>query len=154
MFTSIKRAAASLGAIVAIGFPAVAPVAAVAQTNASGANERPAVVGRITSIPGKYSLTVRNSRGNVYDVELHQGTIINPTGITLQPGFRVQIYGYRQNGSIVANEIDTPYDYAQQSYAPYYYGPYDSGFWGGPGWYGYGGPVIVPAPIVIIRRPP
>jgi Domain of unknown function (DUF5666) len=40
-------------------------------------------------------------------VELHQGTVINPTGITLQPGMRVQVYGYwNRDGSFAANEID------------------------------------------------
>jgi hypothetical protein len=40
-------------------------------------------------------------------VELHQGTVINPTGITLQPGMRVQVYGFwNRDGSFAANEID------------------------------------------------
>jgi hypothetical protein len=40
-------------------------------------------------------------------VRLHQGTVINPTGITLRPGMRVQIYGFwHRDGSFEANEID------------------------------------------------
>lgn len=40
-------------------------------------------------------------------VELHQGTVINPTGTTLRPGMRVQVYGFwNRDGSFAANEID------------------------------------------------
>ena len=40
-------------------------------------------------------------------VALHPGTVINPTGITLRPGMRVQIFGFwRRDGSFEANEID------------------------------------------------
>jgi hypothetical protein len=40
-------------------------------------------------------------------VELHQGTIINPTGIGLQPGMRVTVYGnWNSDGSFYANEIN------------------------------------------------
>jgi len=40
-------------------------------------------------------------------VELHQGTVINPTGLGLQPGMRVAIYGFwNGDGSFEANQID------------------------------------------------
>ncbi len=39
-------------------------------------------------------LQVRDEQGYVDNVQLHQGTIINPTGITLEPGMVVSILGY------------------------------------------------------------
>ena len=46
-------------------------------------------------------------------VELHHGTVINPTGITLRPGMRVRVVGFRNgDGSFNANEIDVIGGYA------------------------------------------
>ena len=41
-----------------------------------------------------FSLRVRDDRGYVDLVQLHQGKIIDPTGIPLQPGMVVSISGY------------------------------------------------------------
>jgi hypothetical protein len=50
-----------------------------------------------------YNLYLRNG----IHVELHDGTIINPTGTNLSPGMRVRVIGYRNSdGSFAANEID------------------------------------------------
>ncbi len=59
--------------------------------------------GRVANFSA-YSLDLR--RGP--HVELHPGTVINPTGITLQPGMRIAIRGHRswQNHDFVADEID------------------------------------------------
>ncbi len=44
---------------------------------------------------------------NGVHVELHNGTVINPTGTTLRPGMRVRVMGNRNgDGSFNANEID------------------------------------------------
>ena len=121
----------------------VAPGIAQAQSAPSyarGADET--IHGRIQSFDGAYHLTVRDDRGYVDDVTMHQGTIINPTGLTLQPGMVVSIDGFNAGRTFAANEIDTPYSY----YAgiPYFagrpwfaYGPsVDLGFYfGHPGWY-------------------
>jgi hypothetical protein len=53
-------------------------------------------------------------------VQLHPGTIINPTGITLSPGMVVSILGYNSGPYFDANEIDTPYTFS--SGVPYYSG--------------------------------
>ncbi len=37
---------------------------------------------------------------------MHQGTVINPTGLPLQNGMRVTIYGYNAGSTFAANEID------------------------------------------------
>ena len=119
----------------------VAPGAARAQGAPSYATADESVHGRILSFDGGYHLTVRDERGFVDDVTMHQGTIINPTGLTLQPGMIVSIVGYNAGRTFAANEIDTPYTY--YSGIPYYagrpwfaYGPsVDLGFYyGHPDW--------------------
>lgn len=81
--------------------------------------------GRIASISGPYDLSVNDDRGFVDKVRLHQGTIINPTGITLRAGMSVTIMGYTHGSSFDANQIDTPY-IRRGGYGPYPYpyGPY------------------------------
>lgn len=91
--------------------------------------------GRIASINGTFNISVNDDRGFVDNVDLHQGTIINPTGLTLEPGMPVTIAGYAEGGAFDAIEINTPYTYAGPVPIPVYYGP---GWWY-PGFaYGYG----------------
>ena len=121
-----------------------APLAAFAQQTAAApappppSYARPAVngeetiQGRIASLNGKYNLQVRDDRGFVDNVELHQGTVINPTGLQLQPGMTVTIMGYNRGPVFAANEIDTPY----MSYgAVPVYPPYSVGIGFGPVYY-------------------
>jgi hypothetical protein len=126
-----------------------APLAAVAQGVPSyGADQEEAydgdaqIHGRILSFDGAYSVQVRDERGYVDNVQLHQGTIINPTGLTLAPGMVVSILGYNAGPYFAANEIDTPYtfDAGYPYYAGHpwnYYGPSVSlgFFFGNPGWW-------------------
>jgi hypothetical protein len=118
-----------------IALAAVFPIRAHAQTVPSyadgastTANGEENVHGRVVSFDGAYNMQVRDNRGYVDNVELHQGTIINPTGITLQPGMVVSVLGYNSGSYLAANEIDTPYTF--YSGIPYweghpwnYYGP-------------------------------
>jgi len=64
----------------------------------------------ISSIDGKYGLTVRDARGALDKVTLHQGTIINPTGLQLTPGTPVYIVGRVDGGSFDADRIDAPFE--------------------------------------------
>ena len=135
-----------------------APLAASAQPSyaedATGGDAQ--IRGRIVSFDGAYSLQVRDDKGYVDSVELHQGTIINPTGLTLEPGMVVSVLGYNSGSYFAANEVDTPYTY--YAGVPYYvghpwnyYGPAVSlgfffgngGWWHGPAFVGpyryYGG---------------
>jgi hypothetical protein len=101
----------------------LAPVAAAAQDMPSYAQPAPQdqqIHGRIASFDGAYSLTVKDDRGYIDNVQLHNGTIINPTGLTLQPGMVVSILGYNAGGYFAANEVDTPYNY--YGGVPYYLG--------------------------------
>jgi hypothetical protein len=106
---------------------------------ASGEEE---IHGRISQIGGKYQISVRDDRGFIDSVMLHDGTIINPTGLTLQSGQAVSILGHTDGKNFDANEVDTPYRYG----GGWYRGPYYSawvgggGYWGGPRFYGrFGG---------------
>jgi hypothetical protein len=91
--------------------------------------------GRIQSIDGTFHITVLDERGFVDSVQLHQGTVINPTGLTLTSGMSVTITGYNAGSSFDANEIDAPYTYTGSYPAPVYYGP---GWWYPNFGYGYG----------------
>ena len=126
----------------------VLPTAALAQdvpSYATPAQSAPAdenIHGRIASFDGGYNLSVRDERGFVDTVQLHPGTIINPTGLTLAPGMVVSILGYNAGDYFSANQIDTPYQFygAVPYYAGHpwnYYGPSISlgFFFGNAGWW-------------------
>jgi hypothetical protein len=112
-----------------------APSYATAPPSYATAQTDETIRGTIRSINGQYNISVRDERGFIDNVSLHQGTIINPTGLTLAPGQRVTILGHADGRTFAANEIDTPYLAAVP--VPVY--PY--GFYGYP--YGYGPAVRV-----------
>jgi len=85
-----------------------APPAAPTYAHPS-ANGEETIHGVISSFDGKYHVELRDDRGFVDNVELHQGTIINPTGLQLHPGMMVTISGANRGPVFAANEIDTPY---------------------------------------------
>jgi hypothetical protein len=115
-----------LGAALAAGLLA-APLAASAQV--PGQQQ---LQGRVTSYDGHYALRIQQPNGEVDAIELHQGTIINPTGLTLAPGMSVTVVGEPQGNVFAANEIDTPYQYTY-AYGTPYYGPYWGSYLGYPG---------------------
>jgi len=131
----------------ALPFALTAPPVA-AQTAPTYAQEQnPAgddaqIRGRIRAFDGDYSVQVTDENGYSDNVELHEGTIINPTGLTLAPGMVVSILGYNAGSYFAANEIDTPYSY--DAGVPYYGGhPWDyygpsvqlGFFFGNTGWW-------------------
>jgi hypothetical protein len=136
-----------LAALAALTF--AVPVAALAQDVPSYAQGQPSyangeenIHGRIVSFDGAYALQVRDEQGYIDNVQLHQGTIINPTGLTLEPGMVVSILGYNAGPYLAANEVDTPYTY--YGGVPWYgghpwnyYGPSISlgFFFGNAGWW-------------------
>jgi hypothetical protein len=69
------------------------------------------VHGVITSINGKYGLTVKVGQADMDSVTMHRGTIINPTGLQLRPGMQVTITGYPDSGSFDVDKIDAPARY-------------------------------------------
>ena len=137
----IRSIGASLTAAVA-SFALAAP--ALAQSDVpSYSSPGETIKGTISSFDGKYGLSVRDERGFLDNVQLRDGTIINPTGLRLASGMSVTILGQNAGNAFVANEIDTPYhvddDYAYSvpGYANAVYPGYDVGY-GGFGGFGYG----------------
>jgi len=114
------------------------PSYAQSQAGAGGGDQQ--VRGRIADFDGGYNLEVRDANGYVDSVRLHDGTIINPVGVTLAPGMVVSILGYNAGTYFAANEVDTPY--TMDEGVPYfegepwtYYGPaiglgFFFGYWG------------------------
>jgi hypothetical protein len=135
---SPKIAAALSALLLSLGlFPGLAsaqemPSYAMPQDGGGGSVE---VHGTIAEINGTWNITVDDANGYADNVVLHQGTVINPTGITLEPGMQVTIDGYDDGGALDAQVINTPYQYGGPAPAPVFYGP---GWWY-PGFaYGYG----------------
>jgi hypothetical protein len=124
----LLKALAAATAVAALSIPIAADAAVPGQDQ---------IRGTITAFNGKYDMHVRDNNGNIDDVMLHQGTIINPVGLSLQAGMRVTILGNQQGDTFNANEIDTPYRYVQyEAVYPYYWGgPYWGPGWG-PGFWG------------------
>jgi hypothetical protein len=110
----------------AIGLFAAVPAAAQPVPSYANPNTDETIHGTIAAVNGPYNISVRDARGFIDNVTLHQGTIINPTGLTLEPGQSVTIVGRNDGSALAANEIDTPY----ALYPAYgYYGyPYPYGF--------------------------
>jgi hypothetical protein len=86
--------------------PPAPPVATPSYATPSGEEQ---IRGSITAVTGKYTLQVRDDRGFIDNVTLHQGTIINPTGLTLATGMPVTISGKNAGTTFTANQIDAPY---------------------------------------------
>jgi hypothetical protein len=135
MFRIYRRTLQALPALALSA--AILPSAAGAQAVPSYARHEESIAGTIASIPDKWTLQVHDRRGYMDTVRLHQGTIINPTGIRLEPGFRVTIMGHADGSAFAASEIDTPYHLSYPYYGYPYYGYYPYGY------YPYG-PVFVP----------
>lgn len=137
-FISSRMTAAGATALAAVFTLGLLPVAASAQAYppyAEGSSGSETIQGTIASINSTFNMTVDDSRGFADNVELHQGTVINPTGLTLEPGMNVTISGYSDGDQFDAMVIDTPYEYSGAPPIPVYYGP---GWWY-PGFaYGYG----------------
>ena len=109
-----------LGAVMAAAL--ITPGIAMAQdvSYADGGSQQ--IQGTVSSIDGTWNLTVDDSNGYTDNIALHQGTIINPTGLTLEPGMSVTIDGYADGQSFDAMEIDTPYQYDGPAPTAVYYG--------------------------------
>jgi protein involved in polysaccharide export with SLBB domain len=115
---STQRFLTLLSAVALAG--AIAPAAAGAQVPSYAQNGGDTIRGTVASIDGKYDISVRDDRGFVDNVSLHDGTVINPTGLTLAPGETVTIEGRPAGATFVADEIDTPYTYGYAYPYPVY----------------------------------
>jgi hypothetical protein len=66
------------------------------------------VSGHITWFDGRFDLQIRDDRGFVDNVQLRQGTVIDPTGLTLRTGMPVEIRGRNRGFVLIAEQIDSP----------------------------------------------
>lgn len=129
---TIPQAVAAAAFAGAIGLLSAAPVLAQPVPSYASGTSDETIRGTVAAVNGPYNIAVRDARGFIDNVNLHQGTIINPTGLTLEPGQSVTILGHNDGSAFSANEIDTPYQTlaAVPFYPAYgYYGyPYPYGF--------------------------
>lgn len=123
---------AALSAAVALALPAVAGAQNGYPSYAVASQQN--VKGTISGFNGQYTVFVQDEKGYTDNVQLHDGTVINPTGIRLQEGMKVTIYGYANGSVFQAYRIDTQYP-ANYGYG----GGYPNGGYGGYGGYPYGG---------------
>ncbi len=116
--------------VLAVGLIVFAwPPLVQAQQLPSYATAEETIRGRIRSIDSQYHITIRDNKGYLDSVALHQRTLINPPGLVLAPRMSVTIYGYTAGSVFVANEIDTAYKNVEPQSAvtsgdaSYYYAP-------------------------------
>ena len=113
--------------------PAIASAQDVPSYASGDANQQ--IQGTVSAINDTWNISVTDTNGYTDSIALHQGTIINPTGLTLEPGMNVTIDGYPDGSNFDAMEIDTPYQYEGPPPVAVYYG---AGNWY-PGYaYGWG----------------
>jgi hypothetical protein len=62
------------------------------------------VVGTVGSFQ-PYRLTLLNQQGDSMTIDLKNGTVIRPTGMTPSAGQRVAVFGYWSNGTFIANRV-------------------------------------------------
>jgi hypothetical protein len=90
------------------------PLTAQANTVNPQVVQSPGIQGTISSIDGKYGLTIREVNGPLERVMLHRGTIIAPAGLRLAPGMLVTVLGHPDGVGFTANAIDAPIEDAMR----------------------------------------
>lgn len=136
---TIMKWAARRGAALALAGAIAALFGAAAQAQPappSYAVHQESIAGTVRSFDGQYTMYVRDEHGSLDRVQLHQGTIITPTGLTLEPGMQVTVYGHSDGPVFVADDIETPYRYIPYPGYGYGYGYPGWGFGFGWGWRG------------------
>jgi hypothetical protein len=128
---------AALSAAACLALPSVAGAQNNGYPSYAVASQQ-SVKGTISGFNGQYTVFVQDEKGYTDNIQLHDGTVINPTGLRLQEGMRVTVYGYPNGSVFQAYRIDTqlPANYGYQGG----YGQGGYGYGGDPyGGYGYGG---------------
>ena len=87
------------------------------------------ISGTVSSFGG-YNMTLNGGQS----VSLHQGTVINPTGTSIQPGMNVVVIGYQSGNTFNANEVDVN----GSGNGGYYNNGYPNGYNGYPNGYNNG----------------
>jgi hypothetical protein len=96
------------------------------------------IQGTLIGFDGQYIVYMRDGRGYDDHITLHQGTIINPTGIRLVEGMQVTMYGQANGPTFDAYRVDVSppryYGYPPAYGYPYYGGGGYPGYYGGVPW--------------------
>jgi hypothetical protein len=132
--TMTMKALLAAGFAGTLGILSALPAVAQPAPSYAAGNTDETIRGTVTAVNGPFNISVRDARGFIDNVSLHQGTIINPTGLSLAPGQSVTIMGTNEGSAFAANEIDTPY--STLAAVPVY--PVYPGYFGYPYPYGYG----------------
>lgn len=134
------RAHKTILACLAVALFIGVPLAAGAQyvpSYATPVARQESIKGILTGFDGAYIVYMRDDRGYDDHITMHEGTVINPTGIKLVEGMRVTIYGNTNGSTFAANRIDvSPPNYGGN---PYYSNPYGNSYgspYGGSPYYG------------------
>jgi len=120
-------------------FAATASVASAqwypGQQNYGYGNQQQAQTQGVVTSYNWYDLHVQAPNGRDQFIRLHQGTIINPRGTTLQNGMPVHVIGYiDRNGQFQANEVDVANNGCNRGRGGYNSnGQYGSGYYNGNG---------------------
>lgn len=98
----MKRLISSAAALAVLVLPLAAYADAPSPVGPSGGQT---INGVISAVDGKYGLTLRAGQGLEDSVALHRGTVINPTGLQLEPGMKVAIAGRADGKTFEADKI-------------------------------------------------
>ena len=90
---------------------------------------------------------MHDQKGYTDHITLHQGTIINPTGIKLLEGMKLTVYGNADGSTFQADRVDVAYS----PYSPYYSSDGNPAY--GYGYGGYGGYPVVTATAAVMVTP-
>jgi hypothetical protein len=101
----MKRFLGSAALVAILGVPAGANAASV---HAAAKPDTMTIRGVVSAIDGKWTLTVHDDRNFIENIALHPGTVIEPTGLRLEPGMRVSVLGYQDNANFDADKILGP----------------------------------------------
>ena len=64
------------------------------------------ILAGVITYAAPYRITLQvGPRGRSLPIDLHNGTVILPTGTTLTPGMHVHVRGYWSNGTFIANRV-------------------------------------------------
>jgi invasion protein IalB len=103
---AMKRLLGTAAIAAALALPSGA-FAATSQS-AQQQHDNMTIQGVVSSIDGKWNLTVQQDSGFIQNVALERGTVIAPTGMRLATGMQITVVGYEDGPYIDAVRIAGP----------------------------------------------
>lgn len=126
---------AALGAVLCLAVPGIGAAQSIPSYGAPVARQE-YITGTLTGFNGSYVVYMRDDKGYDDNITMHDGTVINPTGIKLVEGMRVAIWGNANGSTFNANTIQVVGQADYAGGAGYNGGYYPGGYY--PNGYGYG----------------